>query len=287
MTWRSTFNSRIEKALDAYITAQTDSQRPVLPVDIDALARAAGNIDIERREMIREAAVGSSGGRFRIYLQSNFLDRPGARIRQRFSLAHEIAHTFLFIAQDDVLKPTKGGPRGINLESACHEGARRLLIPERFLSRELGPRHDGVRGEEIIRMAKRVFDVSVEVFLRRLGDRLDSSETCFALSRNGSLQFAMYPAWLKTVLWSPPGDTPIIEWLKSSDLRIEPRPDGSYLGAKSDVALVARRIVAGTDLNLFEIRRCSVAASSAWLLPPRTELAGGDTPAIGVAEQLS
>lgn len=287
MTWRSSFNSRIEKALDTYIKAQRDSQHPVLPVDIDAVARALGNIDIERREMIREAAVDISEVRFRIYLQSNFLDRPGTRIRQRFSLAHEIAHTFLFIAQDDVLKPIKGGPRGVNLESACHEGARHLLIPERFFSRELGRCHDGVRGEEIIRLAKRVFDVSVEVFLRRLGDRLDSSETCFALSRNGTLQFAMYPAWLKTVLWSLPGDTPIIEWLKSSDLQIEPRPDGSYIGVKSNEALVARRILAGTDLDLFEIRRCSVAASSTWLLPPRTELAEGDTSALGVAEQLS
>jgi len=164
----------------------------------------------------------------------------------------------------------------MNLESACHEGARRLLIPERFLSRELGRCHDGVRAEEIIRLAKRVFDVSVEVFLRRLGDRLDSSETCFAVSRNDTLEFAMYPAWLKAVLWSPPADTPIIEWLKSSDLQIELRPDGSYIGVKENEALVARRILAGTDLNLFEIRRCPVAASTTWLLPPRTEPAEGE-----------
>jgi hypothetical protein len=134
-------------------------------------------------------------------------------------------------------------------------------------------------------LARHVFEVSVEVLLRRFGDRLDPSETCFALSRDNTLEFAMYPAWLKGILWTPPGETAIVEWLRSSDLKFEPQPDGSYCGIKANEAIVVRRIPTGRNLNLFEIRRCSVEASSRFLLPPTPDAAeGGGSPVESMEE---
>lgn len=126
-----------KKALDAYSEIQTVASRPVLPVDLRVLAQAMGNIDIEEREMIPEAAILPIGNRFRIFLQSNFNHHHGMKSRLRFSLAHEIAHTFFFELTGDALRPMKGAPSGVQLESACHSGAGRLLIPERSLRREI------------------------------------------------------------------------------------------------------------------------------------------------------
>jgi hypothetical protein len=115
---------RIENLIGEYIK-QTRSDSSPFPIDLNVMAQLLGNVNVEEREMIPEAAVQVLGLRFRIYLRSNFMDRPGARVRRRFSLAHEIAHTFFFEVRDSSLKPIRGAPRGDNLEAACHEGAGR------------------------------------------------------------------------------------------------------------------------------------------------------------------
>ena len=159
-SWSSHLDRCLDKALAAYLKLQAGNQEQPLPIDPKILARGIGNIDLEEREMIPEAAVKLSGSRFQIYLQSNFKDHPGMRIRQRFSLAHEIAHTFFFEVYDGGLKPMRGGPRGMNLESACHEGASRLLVPKRFLRKELEHESRAICGEDVLRLTE-TFDVSL------------------------------------------------------------------------------------------------------------------------------
>ena len=53
--------------------------------------------------MIPEAAMQITDGQFRIYLQSNFTEMPGASVRRRFSLAHELGHTLFYEEQDGEL----------------------------------------------------------------------------------------------------------------------------------------------------------------------------------------
>jgi len=92
------------------------------PVDLQEIATRRAVFEIEEPRMVPEAVLSPEGTGFRVFLQSNFNDFPGARVRQRFSLAHEIAHTFFYELRDGSQRPFKGAPRGDALEFACHEG---------------------------------------------------------------------------------------------------------------------------------------------------------------------
>jgi hypothetical protein len=229
-----------------------------------ALAQAIGNVDIEECEMIPEAAIKVSGGRFKIYLQANFKDRLGQRVRLRFSLAHEIAHTFFFQVQDGKLRPMKGGPRGDDLERACHEAAGQMLMPTCLLPAEIEKTRT-VSGEDIIQFA-RIYDVSVETVLRRLRlhPAIEAQDTTFALCERGIIRFALYPTWLGSILRKPSGksiqawvrssDVSLQDWFLSSGLAVEALTDGSFVARSESVALNARRVPCGTR-DLFDIRR--------------------------------
>ena len=253
----------VNKALDAYIKTAKEQSKHILPVDLHAVAREIGNIDIEIREMIPEAAVRLEGERFTIFLQKNFLDLPGALRRQRFSLAHEIAHTFFFELQDGVLKPVKGGPRALQLEKACHLGASLLLIPERFLERELKKVDWRVRAPEILQWAK-TFDVSVEVLLRRLQSNaaMESADVSFALVSDGRIKFVNYPPWLKSILPVPAVDADFEGWLRPKGASLELLDDGSYRLTTGDVVLSAQASRLTASRSLIEIRIADRNANS-------------------------
>ncbi len=245
----------VNQAIDAYVQSCRELKRPVLPIDIDAVATKIGNIDVEVREMIPEAAVEVEGGRFRIYIQKNFSDRSGNSRRQRFSLAHEIAHTFFFEPKEGNLKPIKGAPRGLSLEQACHHGAGMLLIPERFLERELEKVGKQFNAREVLNWAK-LFDVSIEVLLRRLqrGGTLGSSGVSFALVNNGRIKFAGYPSWLKGFLPSPAINRIFEEWLGANGAELTLLNDGSYTASAADAVLNAQLSRLSASRCLFEIR---------------------------------
>jgi Zn-dependent peptidase ImmA (M78 family) len=100
-------------------------------------------------------------------LQSNFINQPGNKVRQRFSLAHELAHTFFYETNGSVPKPMRGSPRHSKLEYLCHLAANQLLVPENLLKRELLRTGEIASAESILDLAA-VFGVSVEVLMRRL-----------------------------------------------------------------------------------------------------------------------
>lgn len=244
----------VNQAIDAYVQCCRELKRPVLPIDFDVVATKIGNIDIEVREMIPEAAVEVADGRFKIYLQNNFSDRAGSSRRQRFSLAHEIAHTFFFEPKEGNLKPVKGAPRGLSLERACHQGAGMLLIPERFLERELKKVGGQFHAREVLDWAK-LFDVSVEVLLRRLQrcGTLESSGVSFALVDNGRIKFAGYPSWLKGFLPSPAIKRVFKEWLGANGAELAVLKDGSYTASAADAILNAQLSQLSATRCLFEI----------------------------------
>jgi hypothetical protein len=86
--------------------------------------------------------------------------------RERFTLAHEISHTFFYDAQ---FRPVQPQPSKQLLEGLCNYGAQCLLLPEFLIEREIG---QGSRFDSI-EMALDLADlarVSPEVVLRRVDE---------------------------------------------------------------------------------------------------------------------
>jgi hypothetical protein len=223
--------------------------------------------------MVPEAAMSVQGSVFRIYLRSNFLDRPGERIRQRFSLAHEIAHTFFYQKIGDNWKVLPGTPRGDDLERACHEGAGRLLIPDAFLPS--GLEVDRLTGEFVLELAHRA-EVSVEVVLRRIRNHpgVVRADRAFVLARSGNIVYLTYAPWIQAILpkragrsiqdWLRNGRVKLSEWMREAGFVVEAMPDGSLIGIKEDATdaldglhLVARNLPINSSSQLFELQRYS------------------------------
>jgi len=220
---------RVRKLIEGYLVTKPDA----LPVDLDEVARLSGVLSIEEREMIPEAVLSPGRKGFRIYLQSNFIGDPNSRVRRRFSLAHEIAHTLFYDLRGGVPKPVAKSPRGDDLEDACHRGARLLLIPQRFLAQELRRIGQPIGADHVIELSRK-FEVSVEAMLRRLDQAgaFESAETALVLvrsleRRNATIKLALpYPPWLKVLMPPPSRDVSFASWLRPSvpDVRqAEPR----------------------------------------------------------------
>jgi hypothetical protein len=137
------------------------------PIEPASLADLCGVLAIEHRPMIPEAVLAQVQGGFTIYLQDNFIHRPNARRRERFTIAHELVHTFYYDRNGGVPRRKRGAPRGQTLESLCHDGARQILVPEGLLRRELRVNGDVASAERILRLAD-MFDVSPQVIIMRL-----------------------------------------------------------------------------------------------------------------------
>jgi len=141
---------------------------PILPpIDPARMAALCSVIGIEERPMVPEGVLRPVAGGFRIYLQNNFSKDPSFRLRKRFTLAHEIAHTFFFDICKGVPKPVKHSPRGQRLENLCHTAAGQILVPESLLKQQLNSKGEVASVETLFDLSK-IFDVSVEVMIRRL-----------------------------------------------------------------------------------------------------------------------
>jgi len=207
------------------------------PIDLQAVATECGVLAIEQREMIPEAVMTPDRAGFHIYLQSNFAHASGARIRQRFSLAHEIAHTLFFERRDGAMKPLRGAPTGHRLEAACHKGAGLLLVPDRLLRSALKTAPQPLSAEYMLGFA-RDFEVSVEVIIRRL-NQVEAFGNRFApvlLRRHQkdgfTIEYAVYPAWLKAILPTPRRGMDFTRWFGAGKNQAANAPEqgGSTLG---------------------------------------------------------
>lgn len=92
-------------------------------------------------------------------------DEPG--VRQRFSLAHELAHVIYHPLAADVLPDRRDLPAEVRLERACEYFAACLLMPRLWMKRAYF--HDGIQD---IPSLSRLFGVSwsaLEVRLEQLG----------------------------------------------------------------------------------------------------------------------
>jgi IrrE N-terminal-like domain len=160
-------------------------------------------------------------------------------LRRRFSIAHEIVHTFFYEMRGGCLKPKRQVPRGNRLEGACHKGAALLLVPDRFLPGELqGPGPIGAR--RIVDLAGK-FQVSIEVMLRRL-DQLEVFEShrvapvlVRGFGSEAEIEFSVYPTWLRLFLSKPRRGVGLSSWFLDCGTGIEQK---DAIGPKSKEGMV-------------------------------------------------
>ena len=207
---------RVRKLFERAFSAQAVE----LPVSLDVLAAEAGVVSIEARPMIPEAVLSTGRTSFKIHLQSNFLGAPGVHTRQRFSLAHEIAHTFFYEVRNGRLRPLPYAPKGDELEFACNHGAGLLLVPQQLLVLEVGRLERPIGAACAIELSRK-FDVSIEVMLRRMKDACASqlNDVALVLVRRNQqfeavIDFAFYPPWLKALVPQPERGRSFIPWLR-------------------------------------------------------------------------
>ena len=170
------------------------------PIDPRSLAEMCGVLSIEHRSMIPEGVLTPVQKGFRIYLHDNFASLRGVSLRLRFTLAHELVHTFYYDLNNSKPKPAKGSPRGLALERLCHIGAGQILVPETLLRSEIRTNGEIGSVQSILQLAG-VFNVSAEVLIRRLHETEGTTDYNFAAilvhavdGRNRSIRAACYSA---------------------------------------------------------------------------------------------
>jgi hypothetical protein len=151
-------------------TAPTDLSRLLLSVRIHT---------VNFRPMLSDGLIRPDAQGFTVFLNSAVPGEIDVKaglllnltVRQRFTLAHEIAHTLFFdLGVSPPLERTSAEVESI-VEPLCQRMASMLLIPEHVLRKRLGP-YRTVDSLQLICDLAEEFQTSVEVLLRRL-DILD------------------------------------------------------------------------------------------------------------------
>jgi hypothetical protein len=144
------------------------------PVDLAKVASRRGVQTIRFRPMPCDGAIEAIGSGFEVHLRAKrdrsvpilAVDTSKLDPRQRFTLAHEIGHTFFY---DERFQPVLPQPEKPLLEWICNFAAVRLLLPKSLLEFELGPggRFDSL---EMARDLAEHAGVSSFVVVRRFND---------------------------------------------------------------------------------------------------------------------
>jgi hypothetical protein len=150
-----------------------------VPTDLIGVALARQVHTLDLRNMLLDGALESIEDGFKVYIydakqefvvpltRSVLLDQ-----RQRFTLAHEVGHTFFFDTQRARPAALPGIPKYQDLERLCNLIGSEILVPEVCLRRYFqrrDPRHrrPPLTIETVCGISEE-FDVSVEVVIRRI-----------------------------------------------------------------------------------------------------------------------
>jgi len=200
--WRAVVTNRITEILGQSAPIATK-----LPIDPRDFCGLCGVLAIEERMMIPEAAIEPVSGGFKIYIQSNFAENSNLRLRRRFSLAHELCHTFFYDKSVNPPKRIPFSPQGEAVEALCHLGASLLLVPTQTLKRDLDRLDGPPTAHDAIELANR-FDVSLETMLRSIqrateNSAIDHALILFSTQGEPSVVASYSGPWLKTTLATP------------------------------------------------------------------------------------
>jgi hypothetical protein len=156
------------------------ARRDALPVDLFAVARRRHVIRAGFRLMVQRGVLVPVSGGFELFLRDleprdleiEAAEPQGALSpRQRFTFAHELAHTHFYKTSDGVPTVRKLGLIPPELEEICDGAAGRILVPTNLLRREINQELLGncerIDVDFIRAMAAR-FGASHEVMINRL-----------------------------------------------------------------------------------------------------------------------
>ena len=148
------------------------------PIDLFALAHLQRVRKIHLRPMVGEGATYSVNGGFEIALRDNARDeiirldlddprRPPLALRQRFTLAHEIAHTLYYDLTSSRPVLMDHSPRGDTLEAFCNRAAGVFLLPDALLRDDL---KETTVSLDSIRWLSSRYRASTAAVIRRIDD---------------------------------------------------------------------------------------------------------------------
>lgn len=152
---------------------------PSPPIDLYALARRRRVKSIKLRLMIPRGAVVPVDGGFEVFIRNlepkdTDIENPEPdglfNAQQRFTLAHEIAHTHFFQGLEGTPIPSTEVKLHSDLEEICDRAAKRILVPRDLLRKEIRLSNGGSQHIDIgfVRSMASRFRASYEVILERL-----------------------------------------------------------------------------------------------------------------------
>ena len=184
-SWRQVKQAILEAA--NYLRLEANQNAP--PVQLDKIKQI--------RHIYEETSFNSPGSLTAVLTPSSkgfiLRLREGQHLfRQRFSIAHEIGHTFFYDINKNppvrLISRISSGVLSPKEEDICSAFARELLIPRELISRELFKLSDNNKLRVILDLGSR-YEVSAEVMTRRLLMDLSQLETTAAIIFRGRDNF--------------------------------------------------------------------------------------------------
>jgi len=155
-----------------------------IPVDLCSIAQYQGVHAVRLAPILPHGIMAPDTIGFTIHLKSrheHVIDLPAASgpqrppvnlrlsARQRFTLAHEIVHTFFYRWESGSPELMTGAPNGHKLEALCQFGAGLLTVPDHLLYAHVREDWRLSSASQVVRLCGE-FGVSPEVLLRRIGE---------------------------------------------------------------------------------------------------------------------
>ena len=163
----------LRKAKNAALKALKEAGIDQAPVDVFAVATALG-------VQCRAAELGDDVSGLLVMKHGTPVvgyNRRHSKSRQRFTVAHELAHYRLHVTPDDLFidkgvmmwhRDEKSSTGEDQNEKEANAFAAELLMPESFIEKEIGERGLQLSDDSDIEVLAQVFEVSVQAMTFRL-----------------------------------------------------------------------------------------------------------------------
>ncbi len=250
------------------------------PIDLFAVARLRQIRRLGLRFIIPRGLLLPVDGGFEVYLRNTVqedvdldMSEPDGFLsnRQRFSFAHEIAHTLFYKLSEAVPSPDgTASSNGHELEKTCDRTAGHILMPTSLLRREIKDREN--IDAEFVRSVATRFHTSIAVALQRLSavEPSNTFERCLVLAHrvqgNAQIGASYFGLGLLRTLPRPANFTRVTDWLKDFPRHaIDQRSDCEWQTSTLGRPITITKTELGASGNfLLQVqagRRVSAAAS--------------------------